>query len=253
MLPGGSPRDLREVLHVDVLGDDDDGLGEHHEPEAPERVHHLARLARIALLDRDDDEVVEHALGRHVHVHDLGQEEANDGQEDALGGLAEPVVFLGGPPHDGGRIDRALAARDGLQVKDRVVARQRVVARVIAEGPFETALRGIDPALEHDLRLRRHLEIHRLARHHRHARPAQPAREHHLVDAGRQGRRARVDRARVAAEGDGHLHGLLLLFGDAMMLGGALVDLPVHAERLVVEHLKTVHADIARPRDRDRA
>ena len=34
-----------------------------------------------------------------------------------------------------------------------------------------------------------------------------------------------------------------------MMLGGALVNLPVHAERLVVEHLETVHADIARPRD----
>ena len=34
------------------------------------------------------------------------------------------------------------------------------------------------------------------------------------------------------------------------MLGRALVDLPVHAERLVVEDLKTIHADVALARDR---
>src|SRR5439155_6033615 len=75
----GPPGHFREVVDVDVLGDHDDVLGQHHEPEPPERVHDLARLPGIALPDRDDDQVVEDALGGHVHVDYFGQEQTDDG------------------------------------------------------------------------------------------------------------------------------------------------------------------------------
>src|SRR2546430_5197299 len=71
---GGAPGDLREIVDVHAVADDDDRLRQHHEPHAPERRHDLARVTGIALLDRDDHEVVEDALGRHVDVDDFGQQ-----------------------------------------------------------------------------------------------------------------------------------------------------------------------------------
>ena len=121
---------------------------------------------------------------------------------------------------------------------------------MITERPLQTPLGGIDVTLEHDLRLGRHLEIDGLAGDHGHPGAAQPAREHHLVDAGRQGRRAGVDRDRIAAEGDGDLHRLALLLRDPLVLGRALVRLPVHPEGPLVVDLQAVHADVARARDR---
>jgi len=69
---------------------------------------------------------------------------------------------------------------------------------------------------------------------------AQPSREDDLVDAGRQRRGGRVDHRRIAAERDrdGHAVGRFTLrLGDPMVLGAALVGLPVHAERAIVEYL----------------
>src|SRR5262249_16322969 len=79
---GGPPRHFREIVDVYVLADDHDRLGEHHEPHAPQGLHDLARLTGIPLADRNDDHVVKHAFGRHVHVHELGQHELHDRQED---------------------------------------------------------------------------------------------------------------------------------------------------------------------------
>ena len=63
---------LGVVVHVDVRVDDDDALRQAEHPEAPDRVHHLARVARERLADRDDAEVVERAGDRQVVVDDLG-------------------------------------------------------------------------------------------------------------------------------------------------------------------------------------
>ncbi len=229
-----------------MLAHDHDGLGEHHEPHAPERLHDLARLARIALPDRDDDHVVEHALGRHVHVHDLGEHQPHDRQEDALGGLAEPVVFLRRPADDRRRIDRPRAPGERGEVKHGVVARQRVVARVIAERAFAPALGGVHVSLQDDLGLRRHLQLDRPAGHELHPVAAQPAGEDDLVDSGRQGGGGGVDHRRVAAERDRHRHAR---GGPMLVLGAALVRLPVHAERAIVEHLQPIHPDVARAGD----
>ena len=173
------------------------------------------------------------------------------GQEDALRRLAEPVVLLRRPADDGGGIDGALAAGQRLEVEDRIVAREGVVAGVVPEGALEPPLRRVHPALEHDLGLRGHLQVHRLAGDHGDARAAEPAREHHLVHAGRQGRRARVDRHGVAAQRDGDLHAAgAALLRHPLVLGRALVDLPVHAERAVVVDLQAVHPHVARLRHR---
>ena len=64
-------RDVAEILHVDVFIDDDDALGEHGLAQRPDRVHHLAGLSRVRLLDRDDHQVVEDAFDRQVDVHQL--------------------------------------------------------------------------------------------------------------------------------------------------------------------------------------
>ena len=88
----------------------------------------------------------------------------HDRQEDALGRLAEPVVLLRRAPDDGGRIDRPRAPRDRREVEHGVVAGQRVVAGVVAERALEPLLGGVDVALQHDLGLRRHLEVDRAAR-----------------------------------------------------------------------------------------
>ena len=71
-----APRDLGDVVHVDVLVDDEDALGEHELPHAPQRVHDLAPVQRVLLVDGDDRHVVEHALDRQVLVDELGQHHA---------------------------------------------------------------------------------------------------------------------------------------------------------------------------------
>src|SRR5438067_931049 len=83
-IAAGAPGDLGKILDIHVLGHHEDVLGQHHEPEPPQRVHDLARLPGIALLDRDDDEIVEDTFGGHVHVHHFGQHEPDDGKEDAF-------------------------------------------------------------------------------------------------------------------------------------------------------------------------
>ena len=153
------PRHLAEVVHVDVLVDDDDRLREHQLTEAPERVHDLARVPGIALVDRHDHEVVEDALGRKVHVDDLGQRLADHRQENALARQPEVVVLHRRHADDRREIGRPLPPRDAGEVEHRVVVGLRIEAGVIAERPFAAPLARLDVALEHDVRARRHLEI----------------------------------------------------------------------------------------------
>ena len=135
-------------------------------------------------------------------------------------------------------------------MEHRVLAGERVVARVVAERPLLPALARGHPALQHDLGLRRHLEVARHAARELDAPAAEPAGEDDLVHAGRERRGGRVDQRRIGAERDRHGHpraGARRLERHALVLGAALVGLPVHAERHVVEDLQPVHADVARP------
>ena len=64
----------------------------------PDAVHDLTRLARVALADGNDHEVVEDRFDGEVDVDDFWQRKAEEREEDALDGLAHPCVFLGGLP-----------------------------------------------------------------------------------------------------------------------------------------------------------
>src|SRR5262249_23001740 len=143
----------------------------------------------------------------------------------------------GGGAQEGGWMGGGRARGGGGERERGIRGRGGVVAGVIAEGPLDPPLRRVHRPLEHDLGVGGHLHVDGLRRDHGHARPAQPAREHHLVDARRQRRRGGIDARRIAAQRDGHFHGPPTLLSHALVLGGALVDLPVHSQRTVVEDL----------------
>ena len=91
--------------------------------------------------------------------------------------------------------------RDARQVEHRVVVGMRIEAGVIAERSLAAALARLDVAFEHDLGVRRHLEVDRDALDELDALAAEKAREHQLVEPlghrrGRGIRRAR-DRGRA--------------------------------------------------------
>jgi len=54
--------DLSDVVHVDVLIDDQDAFREHRLAQGPDGVHDFAGLAGIGLADGDDHQVVEGRL-----------------------------------------------------------------------------------------------------------------------------------------------------------------------------------------------
>ena len=117
------PRHFTHVLHVDVFVDDDDRLGEHELTEAPERVHDLARVPRESLVDRHDHQVVKDAFGRKVHVDNLRERLADDGQKDPLAREAEVVVLHRRHADDGRQVCRTRAARDTGEMEHRIVVR----------------------------------------------------------------------------------------------------------------------------------
>ena len=115
------PGDLAHVVHVHVFVDDDDGFREHQLAEAPERAHDLPGVAGIALVDRDDHEIVEDALGRKVHVDDLRDRLADHRQENPLARKAEIIVLHRRDADDGREIRRPLALRETRQMEDRIL------------------------------------------------------------------------------------------------------------------------------------
>src|SRR2546425_22222 len=94
------PPRLPRVLNVQILIEHDDHLGERHQPLPPETVHDLVRLTGILLVDAHEDEVVKDPRRRHVDVHDFGDRELEERQEDPLGRMPEPVILhrRGGGP-----------------------------------------------------------------------------------------------------------------------------------------------------------
>src|SRR2546422_7477314 len=87
------PPRLPRVLNVHILIEHDDHLGERHQPLPPETVHDLVRLTGILLVDAHEDEVVKDPRRRHVDVHDFGDRELEERQEDPLGRMPEPVIL----------------------------------------------------------------------------------------------------------------------------------------------------------------
>ena len=83
------------------------------------------------------------SFDRQLEVDDLGQGEAEQRQEEALGGLAQVAIFHRRPADERGRIHGASAMTHGGDVEDGIAVNERVVAGVIAERslvPFLAAL-----------------------------------------------------------------------------------------------------------------
>ncbi len=241
----GAPGDLGGVLHVHVGVHHDDDLGERRLPQPPDPVHHLARVLRVALVDRHDHEVVEHALERHVVVHDLREHLPHQRQEHPLDRVPHVAVLHRRPADDGGRVDRVLAVRDRRDVEHRVVVGERVEPGVVAERPLAAPLVGVDPPLEHELGAGRHLEVHGDAAHHLHRLAAHEPREQHLVDPRRQRHRRREHRRGIAAERHRDLGAPSLparVLEDARRV---VVEVPVHPRGVAVVDLQAVHPAVA--------
>ncbi len=133
-------------------------------------------------------------------------------------------------------------------MEDREVVGQRVEARVVAERALAAPLARLDVAFEHDVGLRRHLEVDRPRLHQLDPATREEPREQQLVEALRHGRGRRVAQRGLGADGHGHLEALPQPLRDPVVLRAALVALPVHAGRASVEHLHAVHADVAHAR-----
>jgi hypothetical protein len=235
------PRHLSIVMHVHLAIDHYDALAELHLARPPQGVHDLAGLHRIALLDRYQHTVVEAALLGQVHVHHLGQSEAEEGQEQAFCGLAQMRVLHGSLPHDGGGIDGVPPVGDGGHVEHRIVVCQRVVAGVVTERSFPSPLFQVKVALEDDLGMSRNLEVDRLGLDHLHRPTPQEPGEGHLVDHGGERGGGGVGESGIGPDGDCRLHAAARL---PVVLGGVFVDMPMHAGGVAVEHLQTVHAHV---------
>ena len=83
----------------------------------------------IGLADRDDAAVVEGAGDRQVVVDELGQRRAQRGQEEALGGLAEPGVLGRRRADEDARVDRVAAHRHARSGAARGTARPACSSR----------------------------------------------------------------------------------------------------------------------------
>ena len=139
-------------------------------------------------------------------------------------------------------VDGVAAVGDGGEVEHRVAVGQGVVAGVVAEGPLHSGLVQVHVAFEHELGVGRHLQVDRAALHEIHRLAAQEAGEEHLVQHPGQRCRGRVGDGRVGADGHRHLQPPT---GRAIVLGGILVEVPVHARGPLVVDLETVHAHVA--------
>ncbi len=157
-------------------------------------------------------------------------------------------VLHRGRAHDRGRIDRLAAAGHRGDVHRRIVVRQRVEPRVVAERTLQhQRLTGVDVALEDQVRFGRHHQVAGDRPRQSDRAASQKAREHVLVDVGREGGRRRVDRGRVTSQHDRHRHALAPPRHLPPVSRAHLVALPVHRAAVPVQHLHPVHPDVAHP------
>src|SRR5581483_1259478 len=140
--------DLAGILHVDIFIHHHNAFREHRLAEGPDGVHHFAGLAGIGLADGDDHQVVKNAFDGEIDVHELGNGETHERQEDAFDGFAHPAVFHGRLADYGRRVDWVFAMRDTGDVKNWVQVFQGVKAGVIAERTLGPELVQIDVAFE---------------------------------------------------------------------------------------------------------
>src|SRR5207247_6170525 len=153
------PEDLLEVHDVDIVVDDDRVAAEVRAGvHARGGVADLARVARVALLDRDRVEEPRPADLVAPDADDARDRrrlevaaEARAPHERAVEGL-----LVGRDVRGRREDDRVVAEVDRLDAEHRLGAIQRgVVAGPLAERTLDLALVRVDPALHHDIGVRR--------------------------------------------------------------------------------------------------
>ena len=234
-------------MDVDVFVHDYNAFGEHGLSQAPDGVHHFARLHRVGLADRQNHQVVEDPLGWHRHVADLGNLHSHQRQEDPLNRFPHVEVFHRRRTDDRRRVNWILAMGYAFDMEDRIIVRQRIEARVIAKRAFASQFTRSDVALQHELGIGRNFHVVGLALDHFDGLRAQESGDHHFIEIWRQRQNRRIHRRRIAPDrhGDRHTRDLSLSLQAPVVLGALLVRLPVHASRALIVDLHAITAAVA--------
>ena len=265
------------ILHVHVLIDHDNALGEHSLPQRPDRVHDLPGLSRIRLANRHQHQIMEHAFHGQIDVHDLRDRQLHHGQKNALDSLAHEGVFHRRLANNRRRINRILTVRDAGSMKDRVFVGQRIKPCMVAKRTFRAKLVEVNVALEDNLGVGRNFEVDGFALHEFDRLLPQESGNHVLLHLGRRGNDGGKSQRRVGSDGYRHFHlarrptpfrqdgatqtashdvnrggcarRIATSGGSshqiAHMFRGNFLALPMHARSLLVVYLDAVHADIA--------
>ncbi len=118
---------------------------------------------------------------------------------------------------------------------------------MVAERPLHPQRRRrIDVALDHDIGVRRHLDIDGYPLDKRDAFLAQEPGKQNLIDLVRQGRRGRVNHGRVAAQADRQLQSAGRFFLPLIMTRAHFVQVPMHTGRARIKDLHSIQADVSR-------
>ena len=158
--------------------------------------------------------------------------------------VAEIEVFLARLPDHGRGDDGVGATTDRVELDDRVVVFQRVVAVVIAEGSLRLAHVGAHSSDESDLRLSDEgVRADRVLRE-RESFADEERSEQKFADVlGERGDRRRGERGRSAEE-HRHREGLIRRLRLVQVVAASLVDLPVDPEGLRAVLLHAVDPEV---------
>ena len=214
-------------------------------------MHHFTRVSRIFLLDRNDREIMKHALNRQVHIDDFRQGHSEQRKKQSLGGFAEMGVFHRRATDDGRRINRIFSMRDARDMKGGIIIGERIKAGVITERSLAPQRLGwIDVAFDNDVRVGRHLDIHRDSLDQFDALFAQKTGKENFIDLVGQWRGRRIGHRRIAAQTDGEFQLAGFFFLMLKVARADFMQVPVHASRARIEDLHTIEADVARALNR---
>ena len=196
-----------QILHVHVFIHHDNALGKHRLSQRPNRIHHLARLAWVRLLDGNDHQVVKYAFQRQVDVREFGNRKLHQRQEDSFDCLAHPTIFHGRLADNRRGIDGILAMRDAGHVEDRVLVLQGVKPGVISKGTLRAQLVQMNVSFEDDFGGGRNFQVQGFAFHQLDRLLPQEPRNQVFLDIGwrRHDRRKRNCRISSNCHRDFHL------------------------------------------------
>src|ERR1700687_290437 len=219
-------RDVGDVLHVYIFVYHHDALGKHGLPQRPDRIHYLASLARVRLLDGDDHQIVKDALDRQVDVDEFGDRQLHQRQEDALDCLAHVSVFLRRLADNRRRVNGIFPMRDAGNVKDGIKIFERVEAGVVAEGALAAKLVEIHIAFEDDFAGCWDLKVDGFTFHEIHGSAAQEAGDQVFLNFGWRRNDGGKSDGRFGTDGDGDFHfaGWTVAFGKDAAAGTARHD-----------------------------